>query len=223
MSFNKKRPLIAEIHVRVEARSWPNAQTQLKQILNDEQSKYGVLPLYMTSDVEDPEIRICLKFSDPTLLEAFIVMEIRNKLEGILGTRVRLTLDGEIFASGVAQLVSLERDIKSCHVFLSIVAGKDEVTWEALRQLPLEDGIIPTWLFRDFYEYDRDVTVRLVGGSKESFRSYIERHIGKIDGIRCWRLQFIDTMTHIASKELLNSLANQWVGVREGVSPEGAK
>jgi len=215
-----KRPLIAEIHVRIQAASWSDAQRQLEAVLRHDHARYQVLPLYMTSDVEETELRICLEFRDPRLLEAFAVNEIRGKVQGILGTRVRLTLNGEIFSRGVLKLITEGGRIPSCHIFISVFAGKDDEVWASLKRLPEEDGVVPTWLFRDFYEYDRDLTVRLVGGSTESFRRYAERHLSNIPGIRCWRMQFIDTMIHIASQDVLQSMASHWLASREATPLE---
>ena len=210
-----KRPFIVEIHLQIQAAFWSEAQQQLETTLKDRPlEKYKISPLYLTHDAEDTEIRLCLQFKDPVLLERFIVEEIHKRVLGILGTRVRLTLNGEVFENGVAKLMSGEPSIKSCHVFLSVESSMSEAVWESLSGLTEACGVCPAWLFRDFYEFNRDITVRLVGESEEALRRYVDQHISKIAGIRIWRLQFIKATTQIASKEHLMGLASSWFDVK---------
>lgn len=207
-----KRPFIVEIHLRIQPFLWSQAKRQLVILLRRPQIGYAIQPLYVTYDVEETELRVCLQFSDPIFLEHFIVREVRKKVPGILGTRVRLTLNGEIFPEGVSKLVQGEL-VTSCHVFLSVEARKDDEIEKALRALPIKNGVVPTWFFRDYYEFDRDITVRLIGRSQQALRVYVESQFNKLIGVRSWRLQFIQETTRVASQKVLQEMASAWVRV----------
>lgn len=204
------RPLIVEIHLQIRASSWPTAGNEIKSRLENADPSYRLTPLYFTYDIEDTELRICFQVEDPAKLEKFVVDEIRL-ITGVYGTRARLTLNGEIFPAGITTLAEGNNSLRSSHVFLKIDPQKDRRVWEALLQLKGNGETSPTWIFRDFYEYDRDVTLRLVGRSDTEIRNYIERFVGPIDGILLWRLQFMHGVTQILSKEKLLALAQQWM------------
>ncbi len=207
------RPLIVEIHLQIRAGSWPNAHGQLLKVLREDQARYSIVPLYITYDIEDTEVRICFQVEEPAKLEQFVVNRIRP-IEGVYSTRARLTLNGEIFPSGVTALAEGDSTLRSSHVFLKIDPQSDNRVWNALLQLKESNGVSPTWIFRDFYEYDRDVTLRLVGKTDAAIREYIERQIGPIDGILLWRLQFMHGMTQILAKERLLALAQHWMSCK---------
>lgn len=204
------RPLIVEIHLQIRSGSWPHAHEQILEVLKKDQTWYFITPLYITYDIEDTEVRICFQVEDPAKLERFVVNEMRP-IEGVYSTRARLTLNGEIFPSGVTALAEGNSSLRSSHVFLKVDPKKDNQVWNALLRLKENDGVSPTWIFRDFYEYDRDVTLRLVGKTAAAIREYIERQIGPIDGILLWRLQFMHGMTQILVKEKLLALAQHWM------------
>lgn len=204
------RPLIVEIHIQVKAGAWSRVYEQIREILRKDQSCYCLTPLYLTHDIEDTEIRICFHLKDPAKLEEFVVNELRS-IEGVYGTRARLTLDGEIFPTGLVALARNEQSLKSSHVFLKVDPLRDSYVWDALRQLKDSDGVSPTWIFRDFYEYDRDITLRLVGKSEGAIRQYVEQHVAIIEGIVVWRLQFMHGMTQILPTDRLLILAQQWM------------
>jgi hypothetical protein len=207
------KPLIVEVHIIPKAIFLEECKSEIiKTLENIEMSKYALLPLYLTSDVEDIELRICLQFEDPVKVEQFIVEKIRP-IKGVLSTRVRLTLNGRIFKDGVSTLAKLEENQLSCHIFLKVSPEKDNSVWKVLEELKSENGVCPTWIFRDFYEYDRDITLRLIGPTLEAIHDYIKGKVCNIDGIESLNFKFMHNITTIAKKEKLLQLARNWFNV----------
>jgi len=202
--------LIVEIHLQLRADSWPHAYAQLLEVLREDQTQYSIVPLYITYDIEDTEVRICFQVEEPAKLEQFVVNKIRP-IDGVHGTRARLTLNGEIFPSGVAVLAEGSSSLRSSHVFLKVDPKKDACVWNGLLRLQENGGVSPIWVFRDFYEYDRDITLRLIGKTDKAIREYVEQQIGPIEGVLIWRLQFMGGMTQILAKEKLLALAKHWM------------
>ena len=203
------RPFIIEIHIIIHPMHWGSAKNQIIRILKAvNYEKYKIIPLYMTSDIEDYELRICCQIEDPNKLDKF-VNQIR-KISGINSTRIRLTLNGVIFPKGVQLLAQTESKMESCHIFLKIEPGKDENVWNKLLALKDILKVYPTWIFRDFYEYDRDVTLRLMGESKKEIRKYIDQYVSTINGICHIYLKFMYKMTPILSLGKLKETAKYW-------------
>lgn len=204
------RPSIVEIHLQIKAGAWAQTYNEVAQVLKKDPLAYHLVPLYITYDIEDTELRICFQVEEPSELEEFLVKEIRP-IEGVYGTRARLTLNGEIFPAGVVALTEDNPSLRSSHVFLKVNPQRDAHVWEALRQLKAGDGVTPTWIFRDFYEYDRDITLRLVGKTDAAIRAYVEKQVSSIDGLLLWKLQFMHGMTQILAKDSLLALAQHWM------------
>ena len=204
------KPLIAEVHIIVESNNWPKAFNNIIKILKKcDKEDYALTPLYATYDLEDTEVRICLQFEDPAKLEKFIVEKIR-KINGVYATRVRLTLNGEIFPKGIEALTTMDETLYSCHIFINTIAGKDEQVWESLRQLKGNNHVFPVWIFRDFYEYAGDITLRLIGREIKSIRNYIEKFISNIYGIKTWKLKVMYNAVQILDRDKLLKMAKNW-------------
>jgi len=198
----------------VESNEWIKTISKISEILKKcNKEDYNLIPLYANYDIEDTEVRICLQIKDPVKLEKFIVEKIR-KIKGVYATRVRLTLNGEIFPKGIEVLTAMREGFYSCHIFINTMAGKDEEVWRCLRELKENNNVFPVWIFRDFYEYDHDITLRLIGKNDKSIREYVENHIANIDGIKTWRLKFMYNVIQILGREDLLKIAENWFNLQ---------
>lgn len=178
----------------------------------------AVEPLYFSYDIEDLELRICFLVSNSWLFDQYIVTVLRS-VAGVQASRVRLTLNGRVFEEGLSSLISDEGKPLSAHVFLHNGPEYDDAVWEALGELSSDhSGVRPVWMFRDFYEYDRAITLRLIGPSAPAIRGYLDERLGRIPGIASWRLQFMAGMVKIQSEERLMYLARLFshVGMNRG-------
>lgn len=205
------KPFIIEVHTIIEATKWDRAYKNIIEMLkNIKPDEYSLIPLYATYDLEDTELRICLKFDDPPKVEQFINERIR-KVDGVYATRARLTLNGKIFQQGVSYILNKESELPySCHIFLKTKPGLDKSVWDSLCKLKGSGGVLPTWIFRDFYEYDRDITLRLVGSSEKAVREYIEKHLNWIEGIQTWKFKFMYNNVQFLKNDELLALAQKW-------------
>jgi len=195
----------------IAANSWDSTYAEIIAVLEDKGCKdFSLVPLYVNSDIEDTQLRICLQIEDPERLEKFIVERIR-KIKGVDATRVRLTLNGQIFPEGLNAMAKMSGQEFSCHIFVNTAAGEDEQVWEGLRRLKKDGDVFPVWIFRDFYEFDRAVTVRLIGKDVKLLRQYVEKHVGNIKGVNSWRLKFMHSVTQILENDLLLELARNWL------------
>jgi len=206
-----QKPLIAELHVIIEKNEWNRAYDKILGALRkNDLRQYSVVPLYTTYDIGDTELRICFSFNDPSLIDKFITKEIRP-INGIQSTRIRLTLDGEIFPKGVKALAQADDSLKSCHIFLKIEPTKDTQVWNNLRTLKDIGSVFPTWVFRDFYEYDRDITLRLMGNNEKVIKHYIKQYIKNMDGVIDCKVKFMSKVEKILDDDKLLNLAHQWI------------
>ncbi len=204
------KPLIIEIHLIITAGAWKSAQTKIIRLLKSDICKdFSLVPLYINSDIEDTELRICAQADDPDKLGEFVAKKIR-KIKGVDAARIRLTLQGEIFPDGIRALTAMNNSQVSCHIFINTVAGKDKQVWQSLRKLKKNGPVIPVWLFRDFYDYDRDITLRLIGREEKQIREYIDKNFEVITGIKTWRLKFMHASTKILGKDKLLKIAQNW-------------
>ena len=205
------KPQIAEIHVLVKESTFDVTYEYIVSALQGRKVRnYALLPMYVNYDSDDPEIRICVEFNDPALVEKFIVDKIRT-IPHVEGTRVRLTLDGRIFPEGVKAYSAASSNEQSCHVFLKIDPTKDDSAWTALQSLNSTDLVFPTWIFRDFYEYDRDATLRLTGRDSEALASYINDVVCKIEGIAARKIKYTNKLEKLLTDEQLMSFAQHWI------------
>jgi hypothetical protein len=76
------------------------------------------------------------------------------------------------------------------------------------------NNVFPVWIFRDFYEYDHDITLRLIGKNDKLIREYVENHIANIDGIKTWRLKFMYNVIQILGREGLLKIAKNWFNLQ---------
>jgi hypothetical protein len=206
------KPSIAEIHLLIEPSRQDEAYRELIDILkHTRHDAFMLTPLYVTRDRADAEVRICVHFEDPARIERFIVERVRP-IDGMRATRVRLTLHGEIFQKGMTALMKEAGAYTSCHVFIKTTPRKDNGAWDSLRTLKDDKGVMPVWIFRDFYEYDRDITLRLLGNGEREIRAYIEKQVNTIDGITLSNVKFMLDYIRILEEEKLYSLAKAWFG-----------
>jgi hypothetical protein len=206
-----QKPFIAELHIIIKRNFWQEAYNAILNILKSHEiNNYYINPLYVTYDIEDAELRVCFEFKDPSLIDKFVVNDIR-KILGIEATRVRLTLDGQIFPRGIKALASTDSPLNSCHIFLKTEPSKDTKIWDNLCKLDEKGSVFPTWIFRDFYEYDRDITLRLMGKNKKDIEEYINTVIKNIDGVLSYKMKFMDKIEKIMADDELMYLAQQWL------------
>lgn len=209
-----QKPFIAELHVMIRQSLWQQAYGEIMSMLKGPKiNRYSLSPLYVTHDTDDSELRICFEFKDPSLIDKFIVRKIRT-IAGVDATKVRLTLDGQIFPKGIKALAATDTPYESCHVFLKIDPLKDTKVWRALSALDDKGSAFPTWIFRDFYEYDRDVTLRLAGKNQAVIKEYVDSHIAKIEGILSYKMKFMAKIEKILDDGKLMNLAQQWLKTR---------
>lgn len=201
--------LIVEIHLIVQAPPFVACLEQLTQVLKTEGPAEAV-PLYYSHDLEDTEVRVCFLVRDLGALESFVVNKLRA-LPGVVATRLRLTLNGRLFPGGYQALLDPGRDVLSTHVFIKNDAAKDAAVWAALSDLTKQDGVYPTWIFRDYYEYDRDLTLRVMGPDLTQIRGYLDRNLSCIDGLHTWRFKIMKDFVKIQSDEFLLKLASAFV------------
>jgi hypothetical protein len=209
----KSEITIIEVHLNILPNTWSSTRKSLTKFLKSTHEA-SITPLYYSSDIEDFEVRICYVVTDVSQLDEYIVKGIR-KIPGVLDTRVRLTLNGKIYPENFKWLFdSSEKEAAdrcSCHLFLKISPEHDDSVWKKLTHLPTEKSVCPVWVFRDFYEYDRDLTLRLIGQSPDDIRDYVDRKLCKIKGISHIRSKFMHEFTNIAKKEYLIQLADIYV------------
>jgi hypothetical protein len=204
------KPFIVEIHLIITAGGWKSARSKIIKLLKSNVCKYySVSPLYVNSDIEDTEIRICAQANNPDRLGEFVAKKIRA-IKGVYATRVRLTLQGEIFPKGVSALAAMNNSQTSCHIFINTAAGKDEQVWRSLRRLKNKGPVFPVWVFRDFYDYGWDITLRVIGQEEKQIREYVDRNFALITGINTWRLKFMRSSVKILSKKRLFEIARNW-------------
>ena len=203
-------PLIVEIHLIITPNRWGSACAKIAAVLRDRRcADFSLVALYMNSDIEDTELRICAQVKDPARLGEFVAKKIRS-IKGVESARVRLTLQGEIFPEGVKVLTAMSGSRVSCHIFVNSLAGRDERVWRSLRRLKKDGSVLPVWIFRDFYEYDRDITLRVIGREEELIRRYVDKNVGSIAGIVSWRLKFMRSSVKILGKNDLLAIARNW-------------
>lgn len=204
------KPLICEIHLLISPLRWKRAYTQITALLKNGLCKnFSLIPLYVNCDIEDTELRICLQIKNPEKLGEFIAKKIL-KVKGVESAKVRLTLEGRIFPEGASEFASVKKELFSCHVFINSSAGKNEILWQSLSRLKKEGEVLPVWVFRDFYEYNRDITLRVIGKEKKEIRKYVEKKLKNMPGIGTWQLKFTRSSMRILSKSKLLKLAKNW-------------
>ncbi len=202
---------LIEIHAIINGNKIEEVKSKLFQLLKSKLcEKYELVPLYFTIDEEDFEIRICSIFNNPKLLGDFIVNKIRV-LDGIQSTRVRLTLDGKIFQNGLKILSNIDNNYKSCHLFIKIDPSLDTVAWNSLTNLQENDSVYPTWCMRDFYDYNRDISLRIMGANKDSILEYIDKNVRTIAGVEISKTKFMQKIIKIQDDEFLQSFASKWI------------
>ncbi|MBF0490395.1 MAG: hypothetical protein HQL15_07210 [Candidatus Omnitrophica bacterium] len=200
-----------EIHLIAEHSRFGELIPKLQSLLSSKIcNKYQLLPLYFSYDENDFEIRICATFQNPKLLGDFIVDKIRT-LAGIKSSQVRLTLDGNIFQSGLLKLTNLKDDVISSHIFIKVNPACDSEAWQSLSNLTEEDGVFPTWCMRDFYDYNRDISLRLMGDTKESILRYIETRVKSIKGLEVTNIKFMSKLVKIQDDSILLEIASKWI------------
>ena len=231
MSLNGKvKYYIIEVHLLIVAKQWKTALSTLTKRLCDltkPQSAISLIPLYYSHDFEDLEVRICFLFSDEHVLEKYIVSKLRS-IRGVMATRVRLTLNGQIFPGGFQALMSPRKDFLSAHIFIKTIPRYDHQIWARLRAFPRTKDAYPTWIFRDFYEYDRDITLRVIGRNRRAIRLYLEKYLNQVPGVVIWRLKIMRAFILIQDKEFLTKLAGVYLPGRDdkpihAVSRKGRK
>ena len=204
------KPLIIEIHLIIDAQRWKIACAKVLALLKSRICRdFSLLPLYINSDIEDTELRICVQTKSPEKLGGFISQEIR-KIKGVESARVRLTLEGKIFPKGVSAFATTEKKLLSCHVFIDSAAGKDEYLWRKISRLKKDGSVLPVWIFRDFYEYGRSITLRVIGKKEKPIRKYVEKYLGNMPGVKTWQLRFTHNSIRLLSKTELLKIAQNW-------------
>ncbi len=204
------KPLLVEIHLIIAANRWKSASAGILTVLkSDSCKKFSLVPLYINSDIEDTELRICLQAEDPDRLGEFLARKIR-KVKGVIASRVRLTLSGEIFPDGVCAVARMRGRQVTGHVFLNTSPGEDGRVWGALRKLKKHHGVLPVWIFRDFYDYGRDITLRLIGEKEKGIREYVDRFLGDMHGVVSWKLRFTHSSVKLLGEKELLALARNW-------------
>ncbi len=214
-SSGRDFPRIVEAHLLIRPRHWRTFTAGLKKtLLRLRDAGTCLLPLYFSHDIEDFEVRICfLLDGDPEHLERYVVRHVRS-LRGVSATRVRLTLTGTIFPDGLKALLSGGPNRVSAHVFLKCSPNADGQAWRRLVRLKKVSGVYPTWVFRDFYEYDRDMTLRLMGPSVKAIRGYVEEFVSPIPGMELIRLQVMRDLVRIMDAASISRLAKRFVETR---------
>ena len=194
----------------VSPRRWKAATARIIALLQSPRCKeFSFIPLYLNSDREDTELRICVLANNPARLGEFVAKKIRS-IGGVESTKVRLTLQGQIFPGGVKALTVTDPSQLSCHIFVNSRAGQDERVWRSLRRLKKDGSVQPVWIFRDFYEYDRDITLRVIGRQEKPIRNYVDKYLGRIPGIVSRRLKFTRNIVKFLKDAQLLAIARNW-------------
>jgi hypothetical protein len=206
--------LIIEVHLMIEPSAWKTFRTNLsKNLKKINEKKLRLRALYFTYDIEDLEIRICFLVNDLELFERIIVSDLRS-IKGVSATRVRLTLNGKIFPGGYKALTSnvgKKEKVISAHIFIKNQPALDRTVWRALENLKKDGNTYPTWIFRDFYEYDRDITLRIISSDVLELRKYAENNLNTIEGVISWRYKHMLKFENIVSNAELYSLAELFI------------
>lgn len=205
----KKPPLILEAHLTIEPKKWKFAKSSLATLLTSFSSNKSFLPLYFSYDFEDYEMRPCFLIYDLADFNNFILNKIR-KIPGLTGLRIRLTLDGFIFPHGFQPLLKKNLNDLSVHIFLKVSPSFDASIWHKLKILKKENLVYPTWVFRDFYEYDRDITLRVIGPNLKCIKSYIQNHLN-VSGIESIKFKIMQDMVTIMPRKDLIFLARSFI------------
>jgi len=210
ISYGKTDQIILEAHLIIAPRYWRRFTARLgrflKASLNQECS---VTPLYYSYDIEDLEIRICYIVSELSAFDAHIVA--MRRIPGIVDTRVRVTLHGRIFPDNFKMLADSKQEFSSCHIFLKVSPRYDKLVWSRLERLSAAGGVCPVWLFRDYYEYDRDLTLRLIGPSPQRIRNYVESRVCGINGLQELRSKFMHGFVTIIDNKRLIEMAGAFI------------
>ena len=203
--------LIIEVHLIILPNRWNITPLKIKNILKkNNNKKYGLIPLYFTSDFEDNELRICFQVKNLQTLEKFIIDRLL-KISGIQSIRVRLTLNGKIFPEGIKQFVIENSNLISIHVFLGVNPKWMKNVWGSLNRLKSKWDVFPTWIFRDFYDYNRDITLRIIGKDLKDIKRYIDTQINTIKGITSMKFKIMQSITRLLSKKTLLKIAEEWI------------
>lgn len=205
------KPVLCEVHLLINSTCWEKAYAKIILLLKNNRlcEKFSLIPLYVNFDIEDTELRICAQIKNPGKLGEFIAEKI-CKVKGVESARVRLTLEGRIFPEGVGEFIFDKKELLSCHVFINSCADKNDLLWQSLSRLKKEGEVFPVWVFRDFYEYSRDITLRVIGKEEKEIRRYIEKKLKVMPGIRTWQLRFTHSSVRILSKRKLFKLSGNW-------------
>ncbi|MDA9101045.1 hypothetical protein N9K06_00065 [Omnitrophica bacterium] len=209
LSLGDRKYYIVEIHLLIAANRWNSALRVLRnqlRALSKVKSLAPLVPLYYSWDVEDLEVRVCFLYDNVGAVDAFNVSVLRQ-ISGVRATRVRLTLNGRIFPGGFQTLMNPKRRWLSAHIFIKNDPACDRSIWKKLGRLPKLERAYPTWIFRDFYEYDRDITLRVMGRGLNDIRSYLDRHVSRIQGVLSWRFKIMHEFVPIQNKKFLTKLA----------------
>jgi len=202
---------VAEVHAMIEPKEFSQVCDRMEETLRHRQvSRFKLTPLYLTFDQDDSEARICLVYDDPKLLGDFLAEKIRT-IPGIKATRVRLTLDGKIYPCGLEKLMDPGQGFYSAHIFLKIDPAEDDIAWEALRALPDTLAAFPVWAMRDFYEYDRDVSLRIMGKDREAIEKYLADHISGIKGVAIRQVKYMKKLVKLQDDQTLLGFAQKWL------------
>jgi DNA-binding Lrp family transcriptional regulator len=203
--------LLVEVHIETDLARLAEVSAELERVLKGEgTAEHSLVPLYFTRDEEDSEIRICLRFEDPRLLEDFVVERIRS-IGGVQNTRIRMTLDGKIYPEGLEMLAGRREDTLSSHVFIATTPVHDHESWRALCGLRSRDDVFPVWCMRDFYDYDRNISLRVMGRDRQTITGYIEENVKSIEGVTVTAIKFMKDLVKIQDDATLIELAGQWM------------
>lgn len=210
--MNLKKPSIVEVHVLIAANNWASVVKLLERRIQKRGGYFAgeLIPLYFTYDHEDLEIRICLIFNNPEHIDYFVA-DVLRPIKGVLATRVRLTVMGKIFPTGYQSLLVDNSGLLSAHIFIQVVPGADKFVWRRLSKLGSDAGVYPTWIFRDYYEYDRDITLRLMGSNISALRKYLSAHVNAIQGIKHWRFKTMARLIPLINKGRLIDIAKTFI------------
>lgn len=209
ISIGKQKFFIVETHLLIKPQMWIKSMRELQRRLKQlkrTQFLESLIPLYYSYDLEDLEVRVCFLCANVQILERYIIHSLRN-INGVTATRVRLTLNGEIFPSGFQALMASKKNFCSVHIFIKTNPAHDRMIWENLKKLPSLKNVYPTWIFRDFYEYDRDITLRVIGKATHDVSAYLEHYINNISGILSWKFKIMREFILVQDPSFLTKLA----------------
>jgi hypothetical protein len=176
-----------------------------------------ITPLWVNTLRERADLRVVCLVHDMAKFDDFLVDVIRS-VPGVRGTTAQLAFDGVVRGDSLLDVATLESAWgrrAAATVQVQVQPGLDQVTYEALLNLPPHQEVQVVWVAKVFHSTHADLQLLLLGERTASLTGFVMSWVRTVSGVLDTQLSSVLDWHVLGETEDFIALAERFSEARD--------